>query len=179
MFSVKILILLFLPVASVIYVFLLIYDKITNNGIIRYLTCRIIDKTQINKLTWFKIFKKYNIPTPKVYATMTKNKKLQILDNNFNINKDYIFKPINGIQGRNIIYDSYNNIKMKNIKINEPMIIQERVYDCKYGSSRSRHFRINTYYNKKTNNSYLINFFMMTSGKGKLTSNLHFWCKYN
>ena len=36
---------------------------------------------------------------------------------------------------------------------------------------RSRHFRINTYYNKKTNNSYLINFFTYINEKGKITSN--------
>ena len=74
--------------------------------------------------------------------------------------------------GRKVYFDSLSNIKKNGIKFIEPMIIQERVYDCKYGSKQSRHIRINTYFNKKTNESYLINYFIHNGKEGSLTSNL-------
>ena len=53
---------------TIIFLFLLIYVKIIKNeGQIRYLTCRTIDLTNIDKLTWYILFKKYNIKSPTVW----------------------------------------------------------------------------------------------------------------
>ena len=69
---------------------------------------------------------------------------LTILNLKANSDGDFLKKSIS--QDQKIS----NILKKKNIKFNEHMIIQERVYDCKYGSKRVRHIRINTYYNKKS-----------------------------
>ena len=169
---IKLITILLLPISPIIFLFLLIYVKIIKNeDQIRYLTCRTIDLTNIDKLTWHILFKKYNIKSPTVYGIIDNN-KLKLIDNRFNPNEKYIIKPVDGVQGRTVLFDSYKNIQKNNIKFREPMIIQKRIYDCKYGLNKSRHFRINTFYNKKTNESHLINVFIHNGKEGKLTSNL-------
>ena len=170
---IKLLTILLLPISPIIFLFLLIYVKqIKDEDKIRFLACRTIDLTNIDKLTWYILFKKYNIKSPTVYGIIDKNNKLKLIDNSFNPNEKYIIKPIYGVHGRTIVFDSYNNIQKNNIKFKEPVILQKRIYDCKYGLNRSRHFRINTFYNKNTNESHLINVFIHNGKEGKLTSNL-------
>ena len=169
---IKLFTLILLPISPIIFSLFLIYVRIIKNeNHIRYLACKTIDLTNIDKLTWYITFKKFNIKSPTVYGVIDKNNKLKLIDNSFNPNEKYIIKPVNGIQGRTVMFESYNNIQKNNIKFEEPMLIQKRVYDCKYGLNRARHFRVNSFYNKKTNESHLINFFIYNGKEGKLASN--------
>ena len=170
---IKIITIILLPILPIIFLVLLIHVKqIKNEDKIRYLTCRTIDLTIIDKLKWDILFKKFNIKTPHLYGIIDKNNKLKLIDDSFNPNEKYIIKPIKGVQGRTVFFESYRNIQKNNIKFKEPMIIQKRVYDCKHNLNKSRHFRINTFYNKNTNNAQLINVFMQNGKDGELTTNL-------
>jgi hypothetical protein len=174
----KILLLLLIPVAPILFIIFLGYCKINNDNkqILRFISCNIKNEEHkngfIDKYLWFKIFNKFNIPTPKVYAILKKD-KLNVLDEGFDYNKKYIFKPIVGLKGRDIKFDSYNNIKKNNIKFGESMLIQERIYDCKYGDKKPRHIRLHSIYNEKENDVYSLTFLIFDGKEKKIMSNFH------
>lgn len=98
---------------------------------------------QLNdKLYWANIFKKFNINHPNIICYKKINKINYV--NDFDDDKTYITKPINGaggykvkvIKGKDIIEFSKNNSNF---------LVQDKLFDCFYG--KARHFRLNTLYN--------------------------------
>lgn len=98
---------------------------------------------QLNdKLYWANIFKKFNINHPNIICYKKIN-KLKFV-NDFDNNKKYITKPINGGLGYNVkVIEGKDIIEFS--KNNSNFLIQEKLFDCFYG--KARHFRLNTLYN--------------------------------
>lgn len=173
----KIIILLLMPLSPIIFIIFLAYIHINNEhkSALRFISCNIkpneYKKGFINKYSWFKIFNDNDIPTPMVYA-IVKDDKLNILNKDFDYNKKYIFKPNVGLKGRAIYFDSYNNIK-NNVTFGEAMLIQERIYDCKYGIKKPRHIRLHSIYNEKEDEVYSLTFLIFDGKEEKIMSNFH------
>lgn len=177
----KIMLILLLPVLSIIYIIFLIYLKINDKRyILRYLSC-ILKNTKssrnidFDKITWYNLFKKYDIKTPTILASIDKNKELKIYDKSFDKNKEYILKPVIGFGAKNITFISYNNIlnKINNNEFNvdETFLFQERIYDCKTKQTNPRHIRI---YSVSTNNGIqYITFSIFNGKKNSVASNYH------
>lgn len=174
----KIIILLLIPISPIIYIFFLAYIEIINEHkfALRFISCNVkpneYKKDFINKYSWFKIFNNNDIPTPMVYA-IVEDEKLNILNKDFDYNKKYIFKPNVGLKGRDIYFDSYNNIKKNKVTFGESMLIQERIYDCKYGTKKPRHIRLHSIYNEKENEVYSLTFLIFDGKEEKIMSNFH------
>ena len=173
----KIIILFLIPIWPILFIIFLAYIEIYNEykSMLRFISCNIksneYKKGFLNKYLWFKIFNKFNIPTPMVYAII-ENETLNILHKDFDHNKKYIFKPNIGLQGRGIYFDTYNNIK-NNVTFGEAMVIQERIYDCKYGTKKPRHIRLHSIYNEKENEVYSLTFLIFDGKEKKIMSNFH------
>ena len=173
----KIIILLLMPLSLIIFIIFLAYINIYNEhkSALRFISCNIkpneYKKGFINKYSWFKIFNENDIPTPMVYA-IVEDEKLNILNKDFDYNKKYIFKPNVGLKGRDIYFDTYNNIK-NNVKFGEAMLIQERIYDCKYGTKKPRHIRLHSIYNEKEDEVYSLTFLIFDGKEEKIMSNFH------
>jgi hypothetical protein len=121
------------------------FEKYTEGGIYSSYLYEFYPKlgVQLNdKLYWANIFKKFSINHPDIICY----KKINNLNfiNDYDNNKKYITKPINGalgykvkvIEGKDIIEFSKNN---------NNFLVQDKLFDCFYG--KARHFRLNTLYN--------------------------------
>jgi hypothetical protein len=118
--------------------------------------------TMQNKLYWDNLFKKNNINTPSIAGIISNGivKKNKL----FNINKEYIVKPIVGGLGKNIMKYDENNIPNNNDYIIQEKIIQNDI---------KGHFRINTIYNKKVKTHMLSNIYLCLNAENKIASNSH------
>ena len=174
----KIILIVLIPFASIIFLIFLGYININmeDKNLLRFISCNIKNEEYkygfIDKYLWFKIFKEFNIPTPEVYAII-KNNKLNIINRDFDYNKKYIIKPIFGMRGRSIEYDSYKNIVKNNLNFGEDMIFQDRIYDCKYGERKPRHIRLHSIYDENNNNVYSLTYLIFDGKEKKIMSNFH------
>ena len=177
----EIILILILPILSSLYVIFLIYLIIKDKRyILRFLSCTIKDTNSsrnldFDKITWYNLFKKYNIQTPTILASIDNNLDIKIYDKSFDKNKEYILKPVIGFGAKNITFISYNNLlnKINNNEFNvdETFLFQERIYDCNKEKNNPRHIRI---YSVKTNNDIeYITFSIFNGKKNSVASNYH------
>ena len=96
-----------------------------------------------SKYYWFNLFQQYGINTPNVYVTII-DKQENILTQPDSLTK-YICKPINGSEGQNIFLMTYDEFLIYS-KTHDNIILQSYIQDDNV--NRSRHFRINTYFDK-------------------------------
>lgn len=178
---VEIILILILPILSILYVIFLIYLIINDKRyILRFLSCSIKDTNSsrnldFDKITWYNLFKKHNIQTPTILASIDNSLHLKIYDKLFDKNKEYILKPVIGYGAKNITFISYNNLlnKINNNEFNvdETFLFQERIYDCKTKKTKPRHIRI---YSVLTNNEIeYITFSIFNGNKNSVASNYH------
>lgn len=113
-----------------------------------------------NKLFRRKIFLKYKINHPKLIAYNINNCKKFVSE--YNKDKEYIRKPINGALGYQIIKIKGNDIN--NLLINDTLI-QELLVDCKI-TNKIRNFRYVSLYNGE---SFILN--EITNSNNKIAAN--------
>lgn len=115
-----------------------------------------------NKIYWNNLFVDNNIKTPEIVGIII-NKKIKT-NKFFDINKEYIIKPIVGGLGKYI--KDYNELNIKNIDENN-YIIQEKINQI----NTKGHFRIITIYDKKNNTHIFSNVYVCINKLDEITSN--------
>ena len=115
-----------------------------------------------SKLFWYNEFNSNGINTPTVILYKDNGNITEL--NRYDVNKQFICKPIYGGYGRNIKIIKGNEIE-EIVKTEDDIIIQEYLYDCTY--KKAKHFRYISLYTGEKLSLYALK----QKDKDKITSN--------